>query len=94
MSNSPTKPNLPPLQVGRAYQATDFNGFEYRHHSTIPQSEQKSIFRIHLSNGTTIDLPATDEQLKHLAIVLTEAFGPHVIAHLKSRGWVGEPIKP
>lgn len=83
-----SKRNLPPLEVGSAYQATDFERFEYLHHSLIPQSEQKSIFRLHLKNGTTIDLPATDEQLKHLAIVLSEAFGTDVIAHLKNRGWV------
>lgn len=43
--------NLPPLKVGTAYQATDFERFEYLHHSLISKSEQKSIFRLYLKTG-------------------------------------------
>jgi hypothetical protein len=76
--------NLPLLEVGKAYVAADFERFEY---SGSVLTGSKAILRLHLKNGTTIDLPTSDEELKHLATTLCEAFGPHVIEHLKSRGW-------
>ena len=48
----------------------------------------KATLRLHLKNGTSIDLPCDDTELKRLTLVLCEAFGPVVIEHLKSRGWV------
>lgn len=80
--------NLPPLQVETAYLATDFQRFEYEHHSRNHAHAGKSILRVHLKNGTTLDLPATDEQLKDLATSLAEAFGPTVIEFLKARSWI------
>lgn len=50
--------NLPPLEVGTAYTATDFQSFEY---SGAALTGSKAILRLHLSNGTTIDLPANDK---------------------------------
>lgn len=76
---------LPPLEVGKAYIASDFESFEYSH-SLI--SGAATILRLHLKNGTTLDLPCTDAELKHLLIMLCEAFGPTVVDHLKTRGWV------
>lgn len=63
--------NLPPLEVGQAYRAADFEYFEYDH---IFQGEQRAILRLHLKNGTTIDLPTTDDELKRLRNVLNAAF--------------------
>ena len=77
--------NLPPLEVGQAYTATDFESFEYLG-SALTGS--KAILRLHLTNGTTIDLPTSDDELKRLLIFLCEAFGPDAIDHLKMRGWV------
>ena len=76
---------MPPLEVGPPYLAADFERFEYVG-SMLTGS--KAILRLHLKNGTIIDLPASDDELKRLAVMLSEAFGPHVISHLKSRGWI------
>jgi hypothetical protein len=76
---------LPPLEVGRAYLATDFESFEY---AGSMLTGSKAILRLHLKNGTTIDLPASDDELKRLLVLLCEAFGPHAIAHLKMRKWI------
>jgi hypothetical protein len=77
--------NLPPLEVGRAYIAADFESFEY---AGSILTGPKAILRLHLKNGTTIDLPASDDELKHLLLMLCEAFGPTAVEHLKKRGWV------
>ena len=77
--------NLPPLEVGTAYVAADFESFEY---FGAKLTGSKAILRLHLSNGTTIDLPTTDDELRHLLSVLCEAFGPHVIEHLKALRWI------
>ena len=77
---------LPPLEVGQAYVAADFETFEYVG-SRLTGST--AILRLHLKNGTTIDLPATDAALKHLLVVLCDAFPPHAIEFLADvRGYV------
>ena len=82
---SQSRKALPPLAVGTDYVAADFERFEY-FGSMLTGS--KAILRLHLKNGTTIDLPASDDELKRLLIVLCEAFGPVAIEHLKKRGWI------
>ena len=77
--------NLPPLGVGTPYVAADFERFEY---AGSALTGSKAILRLHLKNATTIDLPATDEQLKRLLEMLCDAFGPTAIEHLRFRGWV------
>ena len=77
--------NLPPLEVGAAYTAQDFQEFEYFGSGL---TEEAAILRLHLSNKTTIDLPTNDDELRRLALVLCDAFGPDVISHLKSRNWI------
>lgn len=77
--------HLPPLEVGSAYEAADFQRFEY---SSVARSGEGAILRLHLKNGTTIDLPATRDDMRYLALVLAEAFGEDVVAHLRLRGWV------
>lgn len=76
---------LPVLEVGQAYEAADFERFEYSHSSL---SGGPTILRLHLKNGTTIDLPASDDALRHLLVMLCEAFGSAAVEHLKMRGWV------
>jgi hypothetical protein len=80
----PRKP-LPPLAVETNYIASDFEHFEYFGSAL---TESKAILRLHLSNKTTIDLPTTDDELRHLLVMLLDAFGTDGIAHLKSRGWI------
>ena len=80
--------NLPPLEVGQAYQAAEFERFELARLFPDAQGERKAILRLHLKNSTTIDLPTSDAELGRLAVVLTEAFGPLVIEHLRERGWI------
>jgi hypothetical protein len=80
----PRKP-LPPLTVETNYLASDFERFEYFGGSL---TGNKAILRLHLSNRTILDLPASDEELRRLLVVLCEAFRPHAIAHLKSGGWI------
>ncbi len=75
---------LPPLQVGTAYEAADFEEFEY---CGAMLTGSKAILRLHLKNGTTIDLPATDEQLKTLMMNLIGAFGSHAVEQMKKLGW-------
>jgi hypothetical protein len=38
--------------------------------------------------GTSIDLPATDDQLKHLLAVLIAAFGEHAKTVMRGFGWI------
>ena len=71
--------NLPPLEVGQEYVAADFERFEY-FGAALTGSE--AILRLHLRNGTTIDLPTTDDALKHLLVVLCDAFPPAAIDFL------------
>ena len=77
--------NLPPLEVGQAYLAADFEKFEY---FGAALTERGAILRLHLSNGTTIDLPSADDELKYLLFSLCDAFGPDVIEHLRARQWI------
>ena len=55
--------NLPPLEVGQAYRAQDFESFEY---VGAALTGSKAILRLHLKNKTTIDLPTSDDQLLFL----------------------------
>ena len=77
--------NLPPLEVGAAYQAVEFDHFEYVG-SALTGS--KAILRLHLKNKTTIDLPTNDNELHRLLRVMIDAFGPIAIAHLEERNWI------
>ena len=80
----PRKP-LPPLAVETNYLASDFEHFEY-YGSALTGS--KAILRLHLSNKTTIDLPSSDDELRHLLVLLCEAFPRAAADHVKSRGWI------
>jgi hypothetical protein len=77
--------NLPPLEAGTPYLAVDFVSFEYRGEAL---TGSEAILRLHLKNATTIDIPTSDDEMKRLARVLTDAFGPVVIEHLKTRRWI------
>jgi hypothetical protein len=81
---NPRKP-LPPLAIDTNYEASDFESYEY---FGAKLTGSKAILRLHLKNGTTIDLPSTDEQLTRLLVMLCDAFGPDAISHLKSRNWI------
>lgn len=63
--------NLPPLAVGQAYTAQDFERFEYFGRALI--GGPAAILRLHLKNATTIDLPASDAELRRLRDVLIAA---------------------
>lgn len=75
---------LPPLEAGIAYRAQDFERFEY---FGAALTGEAAILRLHLKNGTTLDLPTNGEELKRLMYVLIAAFGNDAIAFLKKSGW-------
>jgi hypothetical protein len=77
--------NLPPLEVGQAYVAADFEEFEY---SGAKLTGSKAILRLHLSNGTTIDLPASDDELRRLMAMLCDAFPNEAMNLFRQRGWI------
>ncbi len=62
--------NLPPLEVGAAYIADDFESFQY---FTSPSAGSQAMLRLRLKHGTTIDLPASDEELTRLVRMLADA---------------------
>jgi hypothetical protein len=81
---NPRKP-LPPLATATNYEAVDFERFEY---FGAGLTGSKAILRLHLKNGTTIDLPASDDALQHLRYMLCEAFPKETADHAKGRGWI------
>jgi hypothetical protein len=83
MKNQPK--NLPPLEVGQPYVAADFVRFDY---SGATLTGSKAILRLHMANGTTIDLPVSDDELRHLLAMLCEAFPADSIALFRQRGWL------
>ena len=80
----PTR-NLPPLEVGQAYQATDFERFEY---FGAKLTGSKAILPLHLSNGATVDLPAHDDELRRLMAMLCDSFPHDAIQLFRDRGWI------
>jgi hypothetical protein len=76
---------LPPLEVGQAYFAQDFRRFEYLGERLTGQT---TVLRLHLKNGTTIDIPAGDEELRRLMLALCDAFPPAAVELFRKRGWV------
>lgn len=88
-----TKKNLPLLEVGQAYVAAEFDHFEYVGSKLMP-SGQLAILRLHLRNGTTIDLPVRDAELLRLAHVMAGAFPQEIIDDFRSKGWINAPIEP
>jgi hypothetical protein len=62
---------LPPLEVGQAYRLMDIERFEYFHQTL---TGEVTILRLKLKNATTIDLPASDDQLRHLRNILNAAY--------------------
>jgi hypothetical protein len=78
---NPRKP-LPPLSTETNYWAADFESFEYFGGAL---TGSKAILRLHLKNGTTIDLPASDDELRHLLVMLCEAFPQRAVEYVKGR---------
>jgi hypothetical protein len=81
---SPRK-QLPPLATGTAYVASDFERFDY---FGALLAGGKPILRLHLKNETTLDLPTTDDELRHLLLILCEAFPTVAMSRLKERGMI------
>lgn len=81
------KQALPPLKVGGAYLATEFERFDYVGAKLMPPGEL-ALLRLHLKNGTTIDLPVRDEELLRLAHVLAEAFPQEIIGNFRAKNWI------
>lgn len=76
---------LPPLATDTAYRVEDFQRFEY-FGAALTGSE--AILRLHLTNGTTLDLPTTETELRHLLLALCDAMPEAAANHLKMRGWL------
>jgi hypothetical protein len=66
-----SKRPLPPLSTDTAYEAADFERFEF---AGAILTGRTAILRLHLKNGTTVDVPASDEQLRHPRNILQAAF--------------------
>jgi hypothetical protein len=77
---------LPPLEVGTPYLVADYESVEFWAPRLTGQST--AILRVHLKNGTTLDLPTSETDLQHLMAMLIEAYGTKAIEHLKSRRWI------
>lgn len=88
---NPRKP-LPPLATETNYEAADFEYFEY--FGKALRGGSKAILRLNLKNGTTIDLPSSDDELKRLMVNLIEAFGPDAIARLRELKWIEASKSP
>jgi len=43
-----------------------------------------------MKNGTTINLPATDEALAHLGVNLATSFSEKVLQYFVSNGWAAK----
>lgn len=80
---NPRKP-LPPLATETNYTAADFQSFEFFGPGLFGEV---ATLRLHLKNGTTIDLPASGDALEYLRFVLCEAFPAATAAQVKMRGW-------
>ena len=78
---------LPPLEADMSYRVADFQSFEYGHRSLrlVATGEDTSILHLHLKNRTTLDLPVSDEAMRHLLALLMEAYPAEAIVHLKRR---------
>lgn len=87
--------NLPPLQVGTAYRAQDFERFEFsarKLHRAVT-GEDIAILRLHLANTTTIDIPAKDEDLLYLLRVMIAAHPAQTLEFVKSQPWCPKGLK-
>lgn len=63
--------NLPPLAIGQAYRATEFERFDFAGSALTGSG---AILRLQMSNGTTIDLPTSDDELRRLRNILAQAY--------------------
>lgn len=87
--------NLPPLEVGTAYQAQDFEGFEFearKLHRALT-GEDRAILRLHLSNATKLDIPAKDEDLLYLLRMLILAHPKETLDFVKTQPWCPAALK-
>jgi hypothetical protein len=75
------------LSADTVYTAAEFERFEYVGQALTGST---AILRLHLKNGTTIDLPTNDAELQHLMRNLIDAFPAEALAHVKSRPWWSE----
>jgi hypothetical protein len=75
------KPLLP-LATETNYLAAEFEYLEY-FGSQLTGSE--AILRLNLKNGTTIDVPCSDNQLQHLMISLCESFPERAVSYVRGR---------
>lgn len=87
-----TRKNLPPLEVGTAYQVADFEGFEYSGPSLaklipgVPAGT--AILHLHLKNKTTLEIPAAPSDLQFLMRNLMAAYPKEAIAFAKDQKWI------
>ena len=77
--------NLAPIAAGQAYRLHEFEYFEYDHVFRNPQS---AVLRLHMKNGATVEVPATDEQMKRLLFALMSGFRQEAIAYMRHQSWI------
>lgn len=84
-----THKNLPPLEVGATYRVADFAKFEWW--SGRLTGEATATLRLHLKNGTILEIPATEEELQYLQHNLNEAFPKRAVEYAKTRWKLRDP---
>lgn len=89
MTNRNEPLNLPPLQVGRRYRLQDFQGFgaSFPALQKMIGAEDEAILLLHLSNGTTLELPCSEADIDHLRNVLIESSPTKTLEFVKERPW-------
>ncbi len=66
-----SRKTLPPLEVGALYRIPDFERFEF---GRSVLTGEAPILRLHLTNGTILEIPASDTSLRVLRNVLMAAY--------------------
>jgi hypothetical protein len=81
---APRKP-LPLLLTGTAYYASELVSIQY--FGSVSGVDNTPILRLDLKNETTLDLPATDNELKILMKKLISAYPVEAQEFLKKQPW-------
>jgi len=87
--------NLPPLQVGTTYRVSDFELLEFSAGSLwkTVTGEDTAILRLHLANATILEMPISDDALRHHMRLLVSAYPTEAIEFLKTQPWCPVGLK-
>ncbi|MGB1215047.1 MAG: hypothetical protein ACPG4X_16895 [Pikeienuella sp.] len=82
-----TRRNLPPLEVGTVYRAQDFVSLEFSAQSLHRSltGEDTAILRLRMENETKLEIPISDDDLKHHMKMLIEAYPSTALEYISER---------